>query len=267
MNDGRALDKANAADPSCPAITSELPGDAEWLSFWDGDHALYVSARHRQLHDALVTADMIAFIRDPAARVLDYGCGEIEQAGALAAACSRLFLFDASQTVRAKLRQRFGRSAGIEVLDEAALRNLQEESLDIVFCNSVLQYVSASTLDDLLQLWRGKLKPGGLLVIADVIPRTATVASDVAALLAFARRGGFLAAACQGLVITYFSRYRRLRTEVGLSTYTAEEFAAVLTRAGFAPTRAERNIGHNQARMTFIATPLAVPRTVEMIAR
>jgi hypothetical protein len=61
-------------------------------------------------------------------------------------------------------------------------------------------------------------------------------------------------AALAGLARTYLSRYRTLKKEIGLTTYTPETIAATLAAHGFALQRARRNIGHNQHRMTFIAT-------------
>jgi len=55
-----------------------------------------------------------------------------------------------------------------------------------------------------------------------------------------------------GLARTAFSEYRRIREEIGLAQYSEEEIVDILQDAGFEPERAPRNLGHNQARMTFI---------------
>ena len=72
------------------------------------------------------------------------------------------------------------------------------------------------------------------------------------ALLEFSLRGGFFFAALRGLVATYFSRYRRLRAEVGLTTFAIPDMQRLLATNGFEAKRLDRNIGHNQARMSFI---------------
>jgi hypothetical protein len=64
-----------------------------------------------------------------------------------------------------------------------------------------------------------------------------------------------LLAALGGLVRTLFSDYRRLRARVGLTHYSEAGMLGLLSAAGFAAERAERNIGHNQARMAFVARP------------
>ena len=80
--------------------------------------------------------------------------------------------------------------------------------------------------------------------------------ADARALLVFALEGGFFWRACAGLVATFFSDYRKLRHDLGLTRYSAEDMQKLLAAHGFAGARAETNIGHNQRRMMFIAAPL-----------
>ena len=79
--------------------------------------------------------------------------------------------------------------------------------------------------------------------------------TDAKALLSLAWQGGFLKSALLGLGRTAFSEYRKIREEVGLAQYSEEEIRDLLEDAGFVPERAQRNLGHNQARMTFVARP------------
>ena len=106
-----------------------------------------------------------------------------------------------------------------------------------------------------LKLWRAKLRNGGRLVIADVIPPDVSPLTDAKALLSFAWHGGFLGSALLGLARTAFSEYRRIREEIGLAQYGEDEMIDILQDSGFEPERAPRNLGHNQARMTFVARP------------
>ena len=52
------------------------------------------------------------------------------------------------------------------------------------------------------------------------------------------------------------SRYRRLRSELGIARYSEAEFLAKLRAAGFSAERLPKNVEHNPARMTFLAAPL-----------
>jgi hypothetical protein len=102
-------------------------------------------------------------------------------------------------------------------------------------------------------VFRRLLKPGGLLVLGDVMPRRVSAVGDALALLRFGREQGFFWAAAGGLIRTYFSRYWRLRKSLGLARYSAKEITGKLEAAGFSVQRAPTNIGHNARRMTFLA--------------
>ena len=47
--------------------------------------------------------------------------------------------------------------------------------------------------------------------------------------------------------------FRSKRAELGLSHYSENEMLAILYQAGFTPERHHPNLGHNQARMAFMA--------------
>lgn len=227
----------------------------DWISFWDGAHAIYVSDRHKQLHYARLAADLARFVPAPEARVLDYGCGEALSADILAAACGRLTLSDAAPGVREKLRQRFKGRANLEVASPEEIAALPDGSFDLIIANSLLQYLDRPTLDGLLVQWRRLLAPGGRLLLADIIPPDVSAVQDAGALLSFAARDGFLGAALVGLVRTALSPYRKLRGELGLSMYREADFLALLRAAGFSAERTRPNVGHNQNRMAFLARP------------
>jgi SAM-dependent methyltransferase len=108
-------------------------------------------------------------------------------------------------------------------------------------------------LDAALAVIRRLLKPGGRLVLGDILRPEVGMGRDVVALLRFAASHGFLKDAIYGLASTALSDYRQLRTRIGLQRYSEAEMLAKLTAAGFSATRAARNIGHNPWRMTFVA--------------
>jgi SAM-dependent methyltransferase len=224
-----------------------------WKEFWDGEHAIYVNARHRLLHDRRIASDIAALIPSRDAVVLDYACGEAGEAGIVAARCAKLILSDQATSVRTKLAARHGDRPNVEILDPEGVRALPPASVDLIVVNSLLQYLSRPELDDLLVMLRPLLKEGGRLVIGDVIPRGQSPVADALSLLRFGWEGGFLIAAGIGLVRTFFSDYRKLRADLGLSFHDEHEMLAILDHAGFAGQRRRENIGHNQGRMTFIA--------------
>jgi SAM-dependent methyltransferase len=223
-----------------------------WRAFWDGDHSIYVSARHKELHYARIGADIAALLPKGGA-VMDYACGEALSAPSIAAELHRLYLYDAAPSVIAKARARFAGEPKITALDDAGLAALPEGALDAVVVNSLLQYVEKPDFEGLLNLFARKLKPGGRLILGDVIPPNVATIQDVTALLRFAAEGGFTLAAVAGLAKTFFSPYRKLRTDNPLVSYEPDEMLGLLGEHGFFGARADKNIGHNPARMTFVA--------------
>ena len=224
-----------------------------WRDYWNRDTPIYVGERHKVLHYRLVASDIAALSPSPEAHVLDHGCGEALSAERVAARCGRLYLCDAAPLVRERLGARFGGNPKIEVLAPEEIGRLPDGSLDLVVANSLLQYLSRDELRGLLRLWRAKLKADGRLVLADVIPPTLSPVADARALLGFAWKGGFATRAVLGLARTALSDYRKLRRELGLSTYAEREMIEFLRTEGFSAERLCKNIGHNQARMTFAA--------------
>lgn len=226
-----------------------------WIDFWNAEHSLYVNGRHKQLHARAVARDIIRHIPGPRAVVLDYGCGEALYAEAIAPHCGRLILCDAAPRICAELAQRLAGVPHVDVMDPPGVEQLPDGTLDLIVVNSVLQYLSRPVLETLLDTWRSKLKSGGRLVIADVIPPGVSPIRDAAALLSFATRGGFLLPALGGLVRTALSDYGRIRKQLGFSMYAEREFIDLLAKHGLAAERVHPNFGHNQARMTFSAVP------------
>jgi len=223
-----------------------------WRDYWNQDTPIYSGERHKLLHYKRVANDIAGLVPSPEAVVLDYGCGEALFADQVAVRCARLYLSDAAPLVRERLQAKFGSHERITILAPEQVAGLADGLLDLVVVNSLLQYLSLQELRELLKLWRSKLKSGGQVVIADVIPPDVSPLTDAKALLSFAWEGGFLISAVLGLARTAFSEYRKIREEIGLAQYSEDEMADILRDAGFQPERAARNLGHNQARMTFI---------------
>jgi SAM-dependent methyltransferase len=226
-----------------------------WRDYWNRDTPIYVSDRHKVLHYWLIANDIVSVIPSPEAVVLDYGCGEALSANRVAAKCARLYLCDAAPLVRERLNERFRNEVRITVLAPEEIEGIEDSTLDLVVANSLLQYLSLDELRSLLVTWRAKLRPEGRLVLADVIPHDVNPLTDARALLSFAWNGGFVTKALLGLARTALSDYRRIRDELGLSQYNEAEMLEILQEAGFSSERQRQNMGHNQARMTFVAKP------------
>jgi hypothetical protein len=119
----------------------------------------------------------------------------------------------------------------------------------------VAQYLTPAATGALFALFHRLLKADGLLVVSDVVPQHVLAATDAWALLRFGAANGFLIAALRGLLRTLLSDYWRLRSRLGLTRYAEAAMIETLAAAGFVARRASKTIGHNPARMTFIARP------------
>ena len=225
----------------------------DWIDYYDSTHTIYASRLHRDLHFRIVARDIIGYISSPDAVVLDYACGEALSATKVAEACSKLYLAEPAPGVRGRLIARFAPNTKIRVRSLDDLRKMAESSVDLAVMNSVAQYMSPAELDAAFAVIKRLLKPGGRLVLGDILRPEVGMARDVIALLRFAATHGFLKDALVGLVSTALSDYRQLRSRVGLQRYTESEMIAKLAAAGFTASRAHSNIGHNPWRMTFVA--------------
>lgn len=225
----------------------------DWVSFWDSNHPIYVSARHFDVHYRAIADDVIRVLPSPVARVLDHGCGEALHADRIAAKCGGLFLCEAAPTVRDRVAKRFRSEPKIRAIGPIEVERMPKDCLDLVVANSLLQYLKRDELEALLANWRRILKPGGSLIVADVIGPHQSAPKDAFALLTFAAKNGFLIAAIFGLARTVFSDYGKLRTQLGIAQYSEDEMLKILRAAGFTAKRLPRNFGHNQQRMAFEA--------------
>jgi ubiquinone/menaquinone biosynthesis C-methylase UbiE len=224
-----------------------------WVDFWNGGTTIYANDRHLAVHYETVANDIVALVGNPGGVVIDFGCGAALSADKVAAAVRHLWLVDAAPTVRADLAQRFRTVANISVASPERLALVADATVDAIVANSVVQYLSKDEFRSALRLWRRLLKPAGTLVVADVLPPNQSAVKDAAALLSFGAKHGFLAPAARGLVRTALSDYRSIRSRLGLTTYTPDAMLDAFAEEGFTATRLPKNIGHNQARMTFQA--------------
>jgi SAM-dependent methyltransferase len=228
---------------------------SSWLAFWDSPHFIYVSARHKDVHYRLIAREIAALVPGAQARVLDYGSGEALHADLVAANAGELLLCEGASGVRASVARRFAGVPKIRAVAPDEVERLPSHSLDLIVLHSVAQYLTANEAGTLLELFNRLIKPGGVLVVGDVIPPRIPAATDAMALVRFAAANGFLVAALGGIARTLLSDYMRLRARLGLTLYDEAAMLQKLAAAGFAAQRVGKNIGHNQARMTFMARP------------
>lgn len=225
----------------------------DWIDYYDSTHTIYVSRKHRDVHFDLIADDIIRYIPSPDAVVLDYACGEALAAPRVADACRKLIVAEPAPGVRGRLAARFAKNAKISVRSLDELADMEPAALDLAVMNSVAQYMTPAELDAAFAIIHRLLKPRGCFVLGDILDPKVGMGQDVVALLRFGASHGFLKDALTGLVRTALSDYRQIRSRIGLQHYGEAEMLTKLAAAGFSASRADTNIGHNQARMTFIA--------------
>jgi ubiquinone/menaquinone biosynthesis C-methylase UbiE len=229
----------------------------DWIDFYDSAHSIYVSARHRDLHFALIADHIKAYVPSRDAVVIDYSCGEALSAERVADSCGKLILAEPAANVRARLAARFKDAAKIEVCSLDDLARLPQHTADLVVMNSVAQYITPDELNLAFARIHQLLKPSGRFVLGDVLKRRSSALTDAVALLRFGRSHGFFKDALKGLLRTAMSDYRKLRARLGLARYNEDEMIEKLKASGFSAVRAKENLGHNRKRMTFIAVAVA----------
>jgi ubiquinone/menaquinone biosynthesis C-methylase UbiE len=226
----------------------------DWIDYYDSTHTIYVSKLHRDVHFRVIANDILEYVPSPDAVVLDYSCGEALFAAQVAAACQKLILAEPAPGVRGRLTARFGPNPKIAVSSLDDLQQLSNGSVDLAVMISVAQYMTPAELDRAFALMRRVLKPGGRLVVGDILRPEVGAAADVTALLKLAAKNGFLSDALWGLARTALSDYWQLRQSIGLQRYSEADMIAKLNAAGFTASLAKTNVGYNPARMTFVAT-------------
>jgi ubiquinone/menaquinone biosynthesis C-methylase UbiE len=226
----------------------------DWIDYYDSTHTIYVSKLHRDVHFRVIANDILGYVPSPDAVVLDYSCGEALFAAQVAAACQKLILAEPAPGVRGRLTARFGPNPKIAVRSLDELQQLPGGSVDLAVMISVAQYMTPAELDQAFALMRRVLKPGGKLVLGDILRLEVGAATDVIALLKLAVKNGFLTDALWGLARTALSDYWQLRQSIGLQRYSEAEMIAKLKAAGFTASLAKTNVGYNPSRMTFVAT-------------
>lgn len=223
-----------------------------WRDFWNSEHSIYVSERHKHIHYDVIARDVLKLVPERRPLVfLDYGCGDALSSYALADAGISVLLYDPVPLVYERIRKSFANVQGITVLENVYA--IKDQSVDVLLVNSVLQYMSKDDFKSLLPVLRRLLRENGQLIVADVVPAHTTPLHDVSSLLKNAWEHGYALKALQSLFRTFFSDYGTIRKTHGFSTYTEEEFKDVLTQAGFISVTSKPNIGPTSHRMTFVA--------------
>jgi SAM-dependent methyltransferase len=227
-----------------------------WLSYWNTPNKIYVSERHKRVHYDLVFAGVAPHLPNRRGVVLDWGCGDALAADRIAERCSMVFLYDAAESARARLRRCYDDHSRIRILEKSGLDELADGSVDLIIVNSVIQYLSDEQLNEALVLFNRLVKSNGAFLLGDVINPGTGNSRHLTTFLRFAWQYGFFLSAIGGLAQTFISPYRNLQREVGFATFTPEQILVKLAVHGFAAKKLARNIGTSKNRSSYLARRL-----------
>jgi 2-polyprenyl-3-methyl-5-hydroxy-6-metoxy-1,4-benzoquinol methylase len=219
-----------------------------WVNFFSGSHSLYVNEQHFRAHHEMVSQGIIANLPTEKGVVIDYGCGDTINAECVAAHCHTLILVEVSDNLRQRLIERYGNHPVIKIMSPDECWALNPQSVDVVIIHSVLQYLRWEETGQLIGQLRSLIKPQGSILLGDIIPPDRTIVQDIASLLTFAWSKRFFIASLYGLVTTFFSKYRSLRKQYGLTRYSAGDIHQMARKNGLFTRALKRNIGHDQTR-------------------
>lgn len=156
-----------------------------WEDFWerfDGHHRVL----REEANDSVCRLESVLSLNREL-RVLDFGCGYGFVARALAPKVGELYLWDASASMRRRALSNVADHLNIRFLDlsrpGAASSDMR---FDLIFVNSVIQYMTSEQLTLWLPLWQRMLAAPGILVLSDLIPRGHEFNWDFVDLLRFA---------------------------------------------------------------------------------
>ena len=224
-----------------------------WINLFDSNHTIYANSLHRNVHFKLIANDIASYIRSKDSIVLDFCSGEATSANIVSDLCTQLYLAEPAPCLRARINERFNTNKKIKVVSLEEVYLMPDDSFDLVVMHSVAQYMTIQEMNLALNNIRRILRPSGVFIIGDIINPKSNALIDSLDLLAFGLEKGFLLSAIFSLFRTFFSSYRKIRSQNGLASYSDHEIQNKLYSFGFETIKELRNIGHNQYRSTFIS--------------
>ena len=237
-----------------PAASGDATREPGWRVYWE-------QLPERGIF-AVEAADYVARLDariglDPAARVLDFGCGFGFVAALVAPRVAQVLAWDAAARMRHAARERLAGHRNARVLEEPGPRAAGVR-FDLILVNSVVQYMTSADFDGWLVAWRGLLAPAGRLVLSDVI--TTRTARPVRELVEFvvlgARRGVLLRTLKEGA--SALRRYSQTRRARPLSRIDPDALTRRVATLGLTLCVLDRNLAYRSGRSAFVLT--APPR-------
>ena len=231
-----------------PAWRDDSAADAEdqggWVDYWNT-----VSGKPRVFAaEAIDYAERLRSLVGVTEtdRVLDFGCGFGNTARQLANSVAQIDLWDNARGVRL---QALKGTAGIANVGYADLGSDEDPlgTYDLICVHSVIQYMSQSEFESWLRRWRGMLKPGGRIVVSDILEKQGSPGREILRLAGFSMaKGFFLNMFVNG--VREFGRYSKTRGARELRTQPRELLVRASREAGLRADILPHNLSYRDER-------------------
>ena len=225
-----------------------------WLAFWDKPHSIYVNARHKDVHySADRAADRGAGALAASARAR-LRLGEALHADLVAAAAGEVLLCEGAPRPARRHRRALCRQCENPRPGAGGSRALADRSLDLIVLHSVAQYLTPEEVANCSRCSTGCSKPTACLWSATSSRRTSPPRPMRWPCCASAPPTAF----CSPPLPACCARcFRLLASALALRPHPLRRSRddGKARRRRFGAQREAHNIGHNQARMVFMARP------------
>jgi 2-polyprenyl-3-methyl-5-hydroxy-6-metoxy-1,4-benzoquinol methylase len=181
--------------------------------------------------------------------VLDYGCGYGHAVRQLAKRAGQVYFWDLSESMLTFARKFLEDIRNASCWDP----DTTPTTFDIVWCNSVVQYMTATQFSTWLVDSAQRLNPGGRIIVSDLIPPGHRFLSDAVSLALFSlRKGYFFQAWSSTRKLT--KRYDDIKSSQPLYQPTDNELSQFASVAGLTYATLKSNLTHFRGRRSVLFT-------------
>lgn len=215
-----------------------------WKEYWaldTGDEPLFYGVAE-DFKENLITK----YPFDTNTCLLDFGCGPGYLASFLYEKVGRIYLYDTSLGMLKKAHERNRHRQNVIIVE-----NLMSESiapLDYILANSVIQYMDDDEFKAHLELWHSLLKPGGKIILSDVLSGPLNPFGEIISLLRFSMRKGFFFAQILRFISLYFSNFTNIAQAHPLKEYPPDKLTDQVTTFGFECQILDQNLVSSKGR-------------------
>jgi SAM-dependent methyltransferase len=181
------------------------------------------------------------------ATVLDYGCGYGHAAAALAPYVGQVWVWDQAPAMLDFTLNALARVSNVQLWEPDSC----DVRFDLIWLNSVVQYMTEEQLQQTLLQLVPHLALGGRMVLSDLIPPGHNFQKDVRSLLWFSLRKGYLLKAVRK-TRQVAKQYEQYKTEQPLLRSSLERLSAIAAEVQCTLDVLPRNLTHFRHRTAVV---------------